>query len=181
MDASHKNIATALAAVQVEIQNATLDAENPHYRNRYASLESVLKEARRVLPKHGLAFTQTLNGMALETSLLHANGEKICGSCPLVLQRQDMQGLGSAITYARRYSLAAALGIGQADDDAETASESPRLEWTNDQKRDYCLKRWRITESRAMDLTQAKTFQQVMSKMDFSSAMTQLKSIMGES
>lgn len=116
----------ALIAVQKEIQDASKDSDNAHYRSGYASLESVLLELRRVLPQHGFSFSQYYEGLIggtpiLKTVLLHSSGERIESSCPLILQKNDMQGLGAATTYARRYSLVSLVGIGQQDDDAVSA------------------------------------------------------------
>lgn len=135
-DTSRNHVAIALSRAQTELQDASKDATNPHFKSKYASLESVLAEARRVLPKHGLAFTQTLNSSAdgswLTTELLHISGGRIVSQCPLILSKQDMQGLGSAITYARRYGLAAILGIGQEDDDGNEASKEKPAHGSND-------------------------------------------------
>ena len=128
---SIKDLATALCAAQAEIENATKNSQNPHYKSSYADLASVLDAVRPVATKHGLAFSQ-LPGFAdgcatLDTLLMHTSGEWIMGTSGAPLPKQDPQGIGSASTYLRRYSLAALFGIAQEDDDGEgTVSQRGR-------------------------------------------------------
>lgn len=124
---SIKEITKALATFQKEVTNASKDKTNPHFKNKYATLESYLNEINPKLSECGLAITQGLvDKDVLETKLLHVSGEMLRFSCPLYLDRQNMQGLGSAITYARRYALAAILGMGAEDDDAEASVDHSR-------------------------------------------------------
>lgn len=122
----HKDIYDALNAVQKELHNAKLDSKNPHFGNTYASLESYLDEARPVLVKHGLSITQgcvkTGDEWALCTRLTLSRESSIEWQMPLLLTKNDMQGLGSAVTYARRYAIAAMFGMGSSDDDAQGTS-----------------------------------------------------------
>lgn len=118
---SIKEIARALSDLQGEIHDAQIDSENPHFKSEYASLESYLLSSRTMLKKHGLSVTQGAHGDNLETALLHISGEFIIFEMPLINEKKSMQGLGSAISYARRYSLGALLGIGESDDDGEKA------------------------------------------------------------
>lgn len=119
-------ITKALVEAQKKIQAAHKDGKNPHYKSKYATLEGVWEACREALNAHGLAVTQTIrareSGVFLRTRLLHTSGQSIYGDCPLLNPKGDMQGLGSAITYARRYSLAAIVGVVQEDDDGEQAS-----------------------------------------------------------
>ena len=122
-------IAKALAAAQAELEPAAKNAENPHLRNRYADLSAVYETIRKVLPKHGLAVTQVMlprdDGKAhVRTTLLHESGQWIAGECVMPCDKQGgIQGMGSAITYARRYSLSAIVGVvSEVDDDAEAAT-----------------------------------------------------------
>lgn len=122
-----KNITKALLDAQKKIENATKDAKNPHFRNNYATLESVLDAVKSVANASGIVIVQTggkdAEGHFIETRLLHESGEEIVSKIYLVLEKNNMQGLGSAITYARRYSLAALFAIGQDDDDGNGASK----------------------------------------------------------
>ena len=122
-------LADALAKAQGEIKNAKKDSKNPHFKNDYASLESVLDEVRPAFCKHGLSLFQSPrsdeSGHWLDTRLLHKSGQWIEETMRLILFKVDMQGLGSAITYARRYSASALAGIHQTDDDAQAAVAKP--------------------------------------------------------
>jgi hypothetical protein len=119
------NIGKALAAFQGEVENATKGSTNPAYKSRYADLAEILNTIREPLSKYGLSLVQIPsyeNGIAsLETMLLHESGEFICGLCSAPVSKQDAQGVGSAITYLRRYCAAAFCGIAQEDDDGNGA------------------------------------------------------------
>lgn len=118
-------LGAALAKAQGEIEAATKNAQNPHFRNTYADLAAVWDACRAPLSKNGLSVIQTVetdeDGFCLVTTLCHSSGQWIDSRMHLLLTKQDMQGLGSAITYARRYSLASIVGIAQEEDDAEGA------------------------------------------------------------
>lgn len=115
-------IAKALAAAQSSLSAAKRDAVNPHFRNRYATLQAVWESAREVLAPNGLSVAQTFaptDGARLDltTTLLHTSGQFITGTLSMLPQQATPQGIGSAITYARRYALAAILGVVTDDDD----------------------------------------------------------------
>lgn len=116
------SLAAALAAAQGEIENASKASLNPHFKSRYADLAEVLNTVRPVFSKHGLSVTQFpsyADGIvSVETVLLHSSGEWISGVISAPVTKQDAQGVGSATTYCRRYSLAAVAGIAQEDEDA---------------------------------------------------------------
>lgn len=122
-------LAKAIAAAQAELRPAPKDSNNPHFKSTYASLQSIADTARPILSKHGLAVIQTFERveagdvMHITTTLLHISGGAISGTLSLKPERANPQGIGSAITYARRYSLAAILGmVTDDDDDANAAS-----------------------------------------------------------
>lgn len=124
------NLIRALVAAQPDIAGAELDSENPHFKSKYASLGSVQKACKEALKKNGLFVTQTSESddvaNYLETTLMHTSGEWISGRMKLLVDQPNMQKLGSAWTYARRYSLAALVGIVEAeDDDGNVASYAP--------------------------------------------------------
>lgn len=130
-------VAAAIAATQGQLENVAKDAENPHFRNRYASLPAILDAVRPVLAKNKLAVVQfpinTDEGrVGVETTILHESGEYLSHSFAVRLTKDDAQGAGSALTYCRRYSLAAVLSISQDDDDGNAAAEPqrPREVWT---------------------------------------------------
>jgi hypothetical protein len=118
-----KELFSALCKAQAQIKGAVKDSTNPHFKSRYADLESVIEAMRAPFAANGLAFIQSASddGMHMITTLVHSSGESICSRVPLIITKQDMQGVGSAITYARRYGLAAACGLSQTDDDGEAA------------------------------------------------------------
>jgi hypothetical protein len=123
-----KNLSAALLAFQAETTGVKRDAKNPHFKSAYATLEAVIDTARPHLQKHGIAFTQAPGALvdgALEitTMLVHPmSGEWMRSTVHVPLTKRDAQGVGSAITYACRYSLMAALGLPPTDDDGESAS-----------------------------------------------------------
>lgn len=119
-------LAKALAAAQGEMKNATLNKINPHFKSKYADLAAVRDATIPALSKHGLAITQrTLfrdGNFLLVTRLEHSGGQFIESDYPLPLDVGKPQIMGSATTYARRYSWAALCGIAaEEDDDAEAA------------------------------------------------------------
>ncbi len=129
------NLAAALALAQAEITNADKSSENPYFRTRYADLASVWDACRAPLSKNGLSVIQLpeANGavITVTTILLHASGEHITSTLTMTAQRQlkdgggwekvdSPQAVGSTITYARRYALAAMVGVAPDDDDAES-------------------------------------------------------------
>ena len=121
------SLAAALAKAQGEMENAGKNSVNPHFKSKYADLAEILNTVRPVLSKHGLAVTQFPafeGGTAhVETILTHASGEWMSGTCSAPVQKSDPQGVGSALTYLRRYSLAAVCGLAQEDDDANAATK----------------------------------------------------------
>jgi len=118
-------LAEALAKAQAEISGAHKDSTNPHFKSKYADLESTWDACRGPLTKNGLSVVQTVHvedkGYYLRTMLCHSSGQFIQGECPLLLMKNDMQGLYAASTYARRLSLSAMVGICPTDDDGNDA------------------------------------------------------------
>jgi len=125
-------LAKALAAFQGEVKQPEKDAVNPHFKNRYVTLDGIVKSIHAAGPKHGLSFIQVPTvgeqGVSVSTVILHSSGQFIeFEPITLPMDRKNAQGAGSAITYAKRYSLAAAFGIvSDEDDDGNQASEPPK-------------------------------------------------------
>jgi hypothetical protein len=123
--ASIAKLATALAAAQGEMANATKDSTNPHFKSKYADLASV-REACRPLSKHGIAILQPTSAegtsVTVTTMLVHTSGEWIAEDLTMTAGQNTPQAIGSAITYGRRYGLAAMVGIAPEDDDGQAAS-----------------------------------------------------------
>jgi len=121
----------ALVAALSELTNLAKDKVNPHFKSRFTSLDAILDATRPVLAKHGLALSQEPvfeDGMAgVVTRIIHTSGESRESTLILPLRDQSAQGVGSAISYARRYSAAAVLGIASdEDDDGQQASTHPK-------------------------------------------------------
>ncbi len=119
-------LAAALAKAQGEIGGATKGSLNPHFKSKYADLASVVEAIREPFAKQGLATYQAYRSndgqLYLVTRIIHNSGQWIeDDGVPLLLSKQDMQGLGSASTYARRYGLMAAAGVAPEDDDGNAA------------------------------------------------------------
>jgi len=121
---SINEIATALSAAQAEIQNPSKSAENPFFKSRYADLAEVLSVVRPAFTKQHLSIVQmpytSENGqIGVTTMISHASGQWMQGEVDLPLQvnKNVNQDAGSAITYLRRYALAAACGVAQEDTD----------------------------------------------------------------
>lgn len=124
---SIKELSTALAKAQSVIKAALKDSANPFFKSKYADLSSVWSACREPLTTNGLAVTQLpfqSEGatVGLETTLLHSSGEWISSKIVVPVSKPDAQGIGSAITYARRYGLASMVGVvADEDDDGEGA------------------------------------------------------------
>lgn len=119
--------APAFLEFQRDVKDPQKNSTNPHFRNKYASLEDSIEAIRPVANRHGLTISQWRTGHGLTTLILHESGEYIMGEASMVLDKQTPQGLGSATTYERRYSLLGATGTsGDVDDDGEGAMEAHR-------------------------------------------------------
>jgi hypothetical protein len=127
----HASLAAAFVAAQAEMPAVEADAENPHFRSKFVSLGNLVAKARPVLNRHGIGVAQFPSidehgKPTLVTVLMHGkSGEQMAYPAPLLLPKADPQGQGSAITYMRRYALAAALGIVDQEDDDGTAAARP--------------------------------------------------------
>ena len=128
IDKATPELFAALAKAQAEIENASKNAANPHFRSRYADLAEVLNTVRPVLAKHGLSVMQsTAFGGAMvsvETVLAHSSGGLVSSTASCVPAKVDAQGVGAATTYLRRYALAAMAGVAQEDDDGNSSAHN---------------------------------------------------------
>jgi len=133
----------ALVKAQSSYNALIKDSKNPFFKSKYADLAACIECTREPLARNGLAVMQSTevdgDKTVVETILAHISGEWIAGRYPLTPIKNDCQGLGAALTYARRYSLTAMLGIAAEDDDGETASgrggtrveDKPAAVWSN--------------------------------------------------
>jgi len=119
-------LAKALSAAQSEIMAASKDRQNPFFNSTYATLASVWEACRGPLTKNGLSVAQLpVNDNArvgIVTTLMHASGQWMRSVLFATPEKQTPQALGSALTYCRRYALAAVVGVAPEDDDGDEAS-----------------------------------------------------------
>lgn len=126
--ASIAALAAALAKAQGAMEGAAKGSENPFFKSKYADLAAVWDACREPLSKNELAVIQVpvpaseAGKVAIETIMAHASGEWISGTLEMKPVKDDPQGVGSAITYIRRYGLQAMVGIAPEDDDGNGAS-----------------------------------------------------------
>jgi hypothetical protein len=132
MFAQSENIAAlsaSLAKAQGQIEGAVKGKENPHFKSKYADLSAVWEACREALTTNGLAVIQSPGPIAegrleMTTMLVHSSGEWIRGALTIPLGKVDAQAYGSAVTYARRYALAAFVGVSPEDDDGNAAAKA---------------------------------------------------------
>lgn len=136
---STKEIFAALTAAQGKLDNATKSSKNPHLRNSYADLTSVITCVRPVFAEHDLALVQSpeYDGerLVMATRIIHKSGEWIEGIVPVIFGESKginiMQALGSAISYSRRYGAMAMTSLGTEDNDGHSAAPVRRAENQN--------------------------------------------------
>ena len=133
-----QKIATALVKAQKAFGPALKSSTNPHFKSRYADLAACVEAVIDALNNNGIALLQhsheCADGIIIETIFLHESGEMISGGkLHVPASKQDAQGYGSAMTYARRYSLQAACGISPEDDDGNQASRPAKPKSTRTQ------------------------------------------------
>jgi hypothetical protein len=120
-------LAAALSKAQADITGALKDSSNPFFKSKYADLASCWDACRKQLAANNLCVIQTTdlddltNQTVLKTILAHSSGEWVKSITPILTKDNSPQAQGSGITYARRYALAAIVGLAQVDDDAEAA------------------------------------------------------------
>lgn len=123
-------LVTALAKAQGEISVALYDSKNPHFKSDYASYSAIRKACQMPLSKHGLAITHLLlesddKKRMMVTQLSHTSGQWMRSHLILPMDKETPQGVGSGITYAKRYTLEALLAIAADEDDDGNAAEEP--------------------------------------------------------
>jgi len=125
-----KNIVSLLIKARKDIQPPAKTGTNPHFRSRYVTLEGCIEAVTQPLANHGFFLSQQVftneHGSFVDTILMHEDDPtwEMVSHVPLVLGKNDMQGLGSAITYARRYGIMSLLNLPAEDDDGNAASRS---------------------------------------------------------
>lgn len=125
-------LAGALSKAQGKITGALKDSANPFFKSKYADLASVWDACRAALSDNGLAVIQLTesddSGVYVVTTLAHSSGQWVRSRLRLTPKDSTPQGMGSAITYGRRYALAAMVGVAQVDDDGNAASQNGHTE-----------------------------------------------------
>jgi hypothetical protein len=130
-----KNIAAAFVKAQRQFGPALKTSVNPHFKSKYADLANCIEAVIEALNANGIGLMQRTyeckDGVLVETVFIHESGEVMeCGMLHVPAGKQDPQGYGSALTYARRYSLLAATGLAPEDDDANAASRRTEIKST---------------------------------------------------
>jgi hypothetical protein len=130
-----KNIAAAFVKAQRAFGPALKTSTNPHFKSKYADLANCVEAVVDALNANGIALMQRTfeckDGVMVETVFVHESGEVMeCGMLHVPASKQDPQGYGSALTYARRYSLLAATGLAPEDDDGNSASRRTEIKST---------------------------------------------------
>lgn len=126
-----KSIAAALVKAQKGFAPALKKSTNPHFKSKYVDLAGCVEAVIDSLNDNGIALVQSMHecsdGVIVETIFVHESGEQLsCGKLHVPASKHDAQGFGSALTYARRYSLMAACGIAPEDDDGNAAVASAK-------------------------------------------------------
>lgn len=126
-------LAAALAKAQGSMAPAVMNRVNPHFKSKYADLSAVMDAIRAPLAANGLAVTQTTEirdgALVLATTLHHSSGQWIASEYPLPAAGRPQE-MGSALTYARRYSLSALIGVAADEDDDVNAAEAGKQKIT---------------------------------------------------
>src|SRR6185503_4999668 len=141
-------LAAALAAAQGMMENAIMNRINPHFKSKYADLAAIFDASRKPLSANGLAIVQTIENGVIHTRLLHTSGQWIASEHPLPMSGRPQE-IGSALTYARRYSLSALIGLAADEDDDANATRSngkdteefldaEQMEFVWEKAREYC-------------------------------------------
>lgn len=147
-DNGSTGLLSALAAVQAEAPTLPKDKTNPHFKSKYTGLDTIVEKIGPLLAQHGLVWSALPTGTHAEPTLSYrlahvATGEVLEGVMPLLLDKPTAQGLGSALTYARRYSLCSVLNlVTDEDDDGNAAGKGdtaadPKLASPSDRRSIY--------------------------------------------
>lgn len=128
---SINELATALAKAQGQMEGAKKDSSNPFFKSKYADLAAVVEAVKKPFSDNGLSYIQITDlpegdgdAVLIETVLMHSSGQWVSGKLRMPVSKHDAQGVGSAITYGRRYGLQAMAGVPAEDDDGNAAAAS---------------------------------------------------------
>jgi hypothetical protein len=177
-------IADALVKAQAAMKPALKDSRNPHFNSRYADLASVWDAIREPLTSNGLSVIQMVGSNELEkttltTRVTHVSGEWIESTWQIPVGKQDPQGLGSAISYARRYALASAIGVVQDDDDGNAAmprqTQQPECQPKHFSLADACEKLESVTTLEELETEYKKAYREATMSKASTESLTQVK------
>lgn len=177
-------IADALVKAQSAMKPAIKDSRNPHFNSRYADLASVWDAIREPLTSNGLSVVQMVGSNELEkttltTRVTHVSGEWIESTWQIPVGKQDPQGLGSAISYARRYALASAIGVVQDDDDGNAAmprqTQQPEYQPKHFSLADACEKLESVTTLEELETEYKKAYREATMSKASTEALAQVK------
>jgi hypothetical protein len=151
MTATSKTIYQSLVSAQKNFESAAKTSNNPHFRSKYAALDVCVDAVKEALNNEGIFLLQKTHectdGVMLETIFIHESGEQLSGGVLHVpASKHDAQGYGSALTYARRYSLLAACGIAPEDDDGNAATKAPPKAIKQPSEQEVATKLKEVTE-----------------------------------
>jgi hypothetical protein len=125
-------IAPSLIKAQSQMQGISKEGKNPAFKSKYVTLDSILDTLRPILTSNGLMLTQgsqqpeTMQSVTVESRIIHTSGEWISTTVTIPVTKPDAHGLGSALTYGRRYSVSALLAISADEDDDANGAIAPR-------------------------------------------------------
>ena len=132
-------LAAALSKAQSSIEDATKGTENDYFKSKYADLSAVRDTIRKPLAENELSIAQfpttAPNGVSVETVLMHSSGQYMSASVWVPISKMDAHGIGSGITYARRYGLMSLLCIASEDDDGNAAVDSIKKAQENEKNK----------------------------------------------
>lgn len=167
MTATSKTIYQALVSAQKNFESAAKTSNNPHFRSKYAALDVCVDAVKEALNNEGIFLLQKTHectdGVMVETIFIHESGEQLSGGVLHVpASKHDAQGYGSALTYARRYSLLAACGIAPEDDDGNAATKAPPKTIKQPSAEEIEAKRFEISQA----IEAAKTTDELRKVLD---------------
>ena len=128
-------IAPALIKAQSQMQGITKEGKNPAFKSKYVTLDSILDTLRPILTTNGLMLTQgsqepqAMQAVTVESRIIHTSGEWIATTVTIPVTKPDAHGLGSALTYGRRYSVSALLAISADEDDDANGAATPQVDY----------------------------------------------------
>jgi hypothetical protein len=128
-------IAPALIKAQSQMQGISKEGKNPAFKSKYVTLDSILDTLRPILTSNGLMLTQgsqepqAMQAVTVESRIIHTSGEWISTTVTIPVTKPDAHGLGSALTYGRRYSVSALLAISADEDDDANGAATPQVDY----------------------------------------------------